>query len=130
MARQLANVTVMVNNEVVLITPGSAKWKEGLGEQKTRVVSGGGGLLGKVYSDDTESKMGRVEFTMPTTIENIKKARQWKLALDENLVQVMASNADGSFTKTFSEAGFVNDYDAEAGSETSITVVFESNPAV
>ena len=130
MATQLADLLVTVNNDPVAIIPNSLDYTEGLGEQKTRAASAGGGQTEQIYSNDIESNFSTIQFAIPATIENIKRARAWKANRNNNVIQLVGSNADGSFTRTFTQAAILNDYTVALGSETDIPVEFKSNPAV
>ena len=130
MSTQIANATLIINNEPVAYIPNSLVWNEGLGEQKMRNATYGGGENEAVYSDDAETKVGKVMFELPTTIANVIATRQWKLNRNNNVAQVLVNNADGTLTKTFSGAAILNSYDVPAGAETNIAIEFESKPAV
>ncbi len=127
---QLSDATVAVNNNPVEIIPNSLKFSEGLGEQKARAVSGGGGVVNQIFSNDIETNVGKVSFKVPATIDNIEAIRAWKINRNANGVTVTGSNVDGTITRTFSRAALLNDYEVELGSETDITVEFSSSPAV
>jgi hypothetical protein len=125
---QLNDVTVTVNNEAVGVLANTAKYTEGLGEQVIRAASTGGSVE-SVYADNIETKFSMISFEVPTTVETIAAVRSWKVNKNRNVVMLSGTNAEGTFTRTFQQAGVLNDYDVELGSETSINVDFKSNPA-
>lgn len=130
MAVQLANALVTVNNDPVAIIPNSLMFTEGLGEQSIRAASVGGDQTEQIYSDDIESNFSTISFEIPATIENIAKAREWKTNKNQNVVQVLGSTPEGSMTRTFTQAAFLNNYEVALGSDTNIPIEFKANPAV
>lgn len=130
MSTQLSDAGVSVNNEAVAIVPNSIKYTEGFGEQKVRAASVGGGEVEQVYSHDVESNFSMVSFEIYATVEAIKLARSWKAARNANVVQITGSTPDGSLTRTFTQAGLLGNYDVELGADTTITLEFNSNPAI
>lgn len=129
MAIQLTDATVVVNNNTIGVIPNSVKYTEGLGEQKQRAVSVGGGKVEQVFSNDLETNFSMLSFDMPSTVDNIKAARDWKLNGNANVAQVFAENADGNIVKTFTGAAFTSDYEVEIGVDANISVEFHSNSA-
>jgi len=130
MADQLSSPSVIVNNVPVAIIPNTLVFNEGLGEQNMRATSSGGNEVEQVYSDNVEMRSGKVKFEIAPTIENIALARAWKLNRNQNLVQVSGRTADGTLTRTFSQAGLLNDYEVPLGADTNIALEFTSRPAV
>jgi hypothetical protein len=126
----LSDCTVMVNNEVIPIIPNSLKFNEGLGEQSIRAASGGGGNVVQVYSNNIESNFAMVSFDIPSTIETVAKAREWKTNKNANLVQISARTSEGKFTRTFTQAALLNNYEVALGSDANIAIEFKSNPAI
>lgn len=130
MADQLSSPSVIVNNVPVAIIPNTLVFNEGLGEQNMRATSSGGNEVEQVYSDNVEMRSGKVKFEIAPTIENIALARAWKLNRNANLVQVSGRTADGTLTRTFAQAGLLNDYEVPLGADTNIALEFTSKPAV
>ncbi len=130
MSVQLSDPLVTVNNNPIAIIPNTVKYTEGKGEQTLRAASLGGGNTEQVYAHNVETNFSMVMFEMPSTVDNINQAREWKTNLNQNLVQIAGSTPEGQITRTFSQAAILNDYEVELGSETNITVEFKSNAAV
>jgi hypothetical protein len=129
MAVQLSNPTVLVNNVQVAVKPNSVVYDEGLGEQTIRAASTGGGSVEQVYSRNVETEFGMVKFEMASTIDNIKLQREWKVAQNQNLVQVFGRTADGDVSRTFTQAAVLNAIEVPLGSDADIAIEFKSNPA-
>jgi len=128
---QLADAAILVNNEVVSVTPNSVEFDEGLGEQKIRAVSVGGGQTEQVYARDVETNFSSVKFSLPTTPDNVKLARSWKTNANQNVVAIAGSTSDGkTMTRTFTQAALVGNYKIPIGSEADIEIEFMANTAI
>ena len=130
MAVQVADATISVNNDPVAVTPNSVVYTEGLGEQSIRAASSGGGQVEQIYSNNIESNFSTLRFDMPATVENIERAREWKVNTNQNVAQVAGRTPEGRVTRTFTQAAILNDYEVALGTETDISIEFKSNPAI
>ena len=130
MATQLADATLIINNVVIYYIPNTLSFSEGLGEQTVRAASGGGGQVEQIYSRNIESNFGKINVEIPSTVDNIAAARQWKTNKNENVVQIVGNTPEGVVTRTFTQASILNDYEVQLGADTNIPVEFKSNPAV
>jgi hypothetical protein len=128
-AIQITDATIVVNNDTIGVVTGSVKFTEGLGEQKVRVVSIGGGKTDQVYSNDLETNFSKVSFDLPSTVDNINSARAWKINGNENVVQVQGENADGELIRVFTGAALTADYEVDLGPDGNIAIEFQSNSA-
>lgn len=123
--------SISVNDSPVAIVPNSFSYTEGKGEQTVRVVSTGGGAVEQVYSQNVESNLSNVKFTMLPTLANIDLARQWKTNENQNVLVVTGKDGNGNtFDRTFQNAGLINDTEIQLGSETVIELEFLSDAAV
>jgi hypothetical protein len=130
MSEQLSSPQVLVNNDVVAIIPNTLTFTEGLGEQAIRAASSGGSQTEQVYSDNVEMRYSTIKFELPPTIENIGKAREWKANKNQNLLQIAGRTADGTLTRTFSQAALLTDYEIPLTNDGNITMEWRANPAV
>jgi hypothetical protein len=130
MAIQVTNATVLANNEPVGIIPNSLKFTEGKGEQRIRPVSVGDGRVEQVFTNDLETNFAKLMFTMPTTIDSIKLARQWKSNGNQNVFQIAGSTPDGEITRSFTQAAVINDYEVNIGVEGDIEIEIQSNETI
>lgn len=127
----LSDPSVVVNNEPIAIVPNSVKYTEGAGEQKMRAASTGGGNATQVYSDDVETNFSMVAFAIFNTPEFINLARTWKKNRNQNVVVISGKTANGDkLRRTFNQAAILNDYEVNLGSDTTVELEFQSNPAV
>lgn len=127
---QIADPLVEVNNVAIGVLPNTVKFTEGLGEQKTRAISFGGGATGQVYSSDIETNFSKVMFELPATIENIALARAWKINKNQNVITITATVDGQSLTRVFTKASLPNDYEVSLATEGNIPLEFNANKAV
>jgi len=130
MATQLSDVTLIANNEAIGIVPNSLSYTEGLGEQKMRAMSIGGGKTEQVFSNDLETNFSMLKFQLLSTPDNIKLARKWKTNKNQNVFQVAGSTVDGEVTRVFTQAAVINNYEVTVGSDANIDIEIHSNSAV
>lgn len=123
----LANPTVVINNISVPVVPNSVKYTEGLGEQKVRVQSSGGGAVQAVVSNDVETNLSKFAFSIYPTADNIELVRGWKVNTGSNAI---TCTADGGFARNFGNATLTSNYDVDLGSDTKIDVEFMSDAAI
>jgi len=130
MSEQLSSAQVLVNNDVVAIIPNSLTFTEGLGEQSVRAASAGGSQTEQVFSDNVETRYSTVKFEIPSTVENIDKAKDWKANKNQNLIQISGRTSDGRLTRTFTQAALLTDYEIPLSNDGNITLEWRANPAV
>lgn len=119
---------IIVNNEPVPIVPNSVVYTEGKGEQNVRAASVGGGQVEQVYSENVEMNFSKIKFEIYNDAAAIDLARAWKSNLNQNVVQIAGSAPDGTtLERIFQNAGILNDYDVNLGSETTIEIEFKSD---
>lgn len=127
----ISDPSVVVNNEPVGIVPGSVKFSDGDGEYKMRAQSTGNGNVEQVFSIDVTTKFSALKFSLYNDITSIENARKWKRNLNANVVTVTGKDPSGAtFTRTFTKAAILNDYEVELGSDSSFELEFASKSAV
>jgi len=127
MAVQISDAGVVVNNVGVNIVPNSLSFDEGFGEQSVLVQSAGNGKLSTVYSNDVETSVGMVKFSLRATVDNIAMARKWKSNGNRNAVAVIAQTADGSLTRNFSGMSLVSNYEVQLSADGVLDLEFRGN---
>jgi len=110
MFTQISDPSILINNVAVAIVPNSCEFDEGFGEQDVKVQSAGGGQLQQVFANNVETNFGRVKFALAATVANIALARQWKANQNRNVVTITAQVAEGTLTRTFTNAAICNNY--------------------
>ena len=127
---QLADATVLVNDEVVAIMPNSLKYTEGFGEQSVKAASIGGGAVEQLFARDVETAISKVMFDVPTTPESVELQRAWKVNGNQNVVQIAGSTVEGTLTRTFTQAAMIGDPEIEIATEGIINIEFAANQAI
>lgn len=124
---QISDPSVLVNNVAVAIVPNSLTFDEGLGEQNVLVQSAGGGQLQQVYANDVATNLGMVKFSLQATKANIDLARSWKSSQNRNVVTITAANADGTLTRSFTNAAICNAYEVPLSADGVIELEFKGD---
>ena len=127
---QLTDATVVVNNEVVGTVPGSVEIDEGLGEQDMKAVSIGGGKVEQLYVEDVETKFGECKFEMYVTPEGIELARSWKVNKNRNVAQFVGSTAEGTVTRTYTQAALTENYKIPVSPDGTMEIRFKANTPI
>jgi len=123
---KLSNPTVVINNTAVPIVPNSFTYTEGFGEQELKVQSSGGGSVQTVLSNNVETNMSMVKFSLHNTAENIDLARSWKINSNNNAITI---TGDG-LNRAVNNAAVTNDYEVNLGSDTTVDIEFHGDAAV
>jgi len=126
MANALSNPTIVVNNLATPIVPNSFTFTEGLGEQTIRTQSAGGGSVQTVFSNNVETNKSMVKFSLYNTADNIDLIKLWKQNGDANAISVTGEGLN----RSFSGAALISNYEVNLGSDTTIDVEFEGQPAI
>lgn len=124
----LAVVTVEVNDEVIEIKPNSLAFKGGLGDITVRHQTGGGEAGSKVITEDDETKVGMVKFTLLTETTNVDRVNTWGL-LSRNASGNVVRLSGAGFTRSFRGMRLTSDPEIGIGAEGEFEVVFEGDPA-
>jgi len=123
--RKIYNPTLIIDNLVVAYVPNSLSFSEGLGEQKLRVQTGGGGTIQNVLADDITKRQAKVKFKIEPTANNLAFVRAIKANLDGHVITL----SDTDFTRTITGAILVSDYNIELGADSEVELEFMGNPA-
>ena len=120
----LSTSTLTVNNDVVAILPNTLVLKMGLGETKVRASSTGGGGVENVITEDVESKVSMVKFTLISTAGAVSLMRSWKR--QANAVTI----SDDEFQGSFSDMSMITDPEIAIGADGNTEVEFQGSPMV
>lgn len=116
---------VAVNNVPIEIVPNSLTFKMGTGETNVRSASAGGGSSRSVHSEDAESRIGMVKFSMYVTDETVNLAAEWKANTGANFVSL---GQPATAPKSGSNMSMINDPDFEATADGVVEIEFEGDP--
>lgn len=124
MSRSLSNPIVQVNDTTIAVKPNSFKYNSGKGEKTVRAQSAGGNSVEAFLTEDAETKLAMVTFTLYTTQDNIGLVEQWQDNLEGNTLTV----SEGSFQKNFTSMYVINDPDINFSADGEIEIEFKGNP--
>ena len=78
MANALSNPTVEINDQVIAIIPNTLSYKRGAGDVNVRAQSAGGDSVQAVITENAETKIGMVKFSLAVTDANQEYVRTWQ----------------------------------------------------
>ena len=130
MAVQVADATLIIDNEPIGYSPNTIKFTEGFGEQTVRTMAVGGGEVELLFANNQETSFSKLMFEMPSTIDNIALARKWKAKGDTIVAQVTGRTTEGNFTRTIRKSAMVNDHEVDISTEVNIPVEIHGARAV
>jgi len=124
----LAVVTVEINDEVIEIKPNSLSFKGGLGDINVRHQTGGGEAGTKVITEDAETQIGMVKFSLITETTHVARVNTWGLLSRNAQGNVVRLSGEG-FTRNFRQMRLITDPEVAIGADADFEVVFEGNAA-
>lgn len=127
----LSDPQVTVNDELWTIVGNTVSYKTGDGERSVKAAGTGGGKPVFTLSENVETKLGGVKFSIFATAENVDKAEQALKRLNANVVVVAGTDPLGnSLRKVFTNATITNDPDFNLQSDGQVDLEFTSDPVV
>lgn len=124
MSNTQSKPTVLINGQVFPIKPNSLSVTLGLGEYKVLVESYGGSQVQEVIGEDLTNQIGKIEFKMYNTGNNILLAKELKLRGSSNTAQFTTSNGLGG---SMSNAVMTNDVKADYSPDGEIDITIEGS---
>lgn len=128
MARELNDVSIIVNNEKIGYVPNSLSMTYGFGESELRTVVVGNGIIDHDFSEDLESRVSMVKFSLRTTSDNINKFKVWKGNRSNNALRLVGASGTG-FDAFVTSAAIMNDPEINFQSDGQIEIEFKGNQA-
>lgn len=127
----LYNPIVYIEDVPIKFEPNSLTYNDGFGEYKKRARAGGGGAVDTVFSKDITTAIGKVKFNVYPTKDSAELIRLWKSLADNITITITDSDESGDLliSRTFKFAALVNDPTVNIGSDTTVELNFESDPA-
>jgi hypothetical protein len=120
----LANPTIIVDDETVSFKASSLSYKEGLGDAKVRTQQSGNGVT-TVVTVDSETKISMVKFTMILTQDSDSLTRSWAAKRETGGCTI--EFFDG-MRKSFVEMILITDPEKMTGAEGEVEVEFNGPP--
>ena len=125
----LSNPVVEINDQTIFIKANSLSFKKGYGERKTRSQSAGGSSIDVVSTEDAETKMSMVKFSMLTTNDNIDAYEEWQNAgVGGNFIRLSEKN--GSLSIPFRKMTLTSDNDISTGADGEFEIEFFGPPVI
>lgn len=122
----VVNPTIVINNIPISIQANSAAYDDGLGEQSMRAQSAGGGAVDIVYSENVESNISMLKFSLANTATNIELARDWKKNRNANAATLTGEG----LSRSFNNMALLSKIENVLSSDGSIDIEFSGDPAV
>lgn len=120
----LANPTVIIDDETIEIKPNSLSYKDGRGDAKVRTQAAGDGVT-TVVTVDAETKISMVKFTMLLTSNSDISTNQW--ASKRETTGCTIEFFDG-IRKSFVRMALMTDPEKMTGAEGEVEVEFQGPP--
>ena len=124
----LANPTIEINDRVIEYKPNSLSYKGGKGDLTVRHQTGGGDAGSKVITEDANSKVSMVKFTMLTETGNTDLLNEWLEISRSEGGNVIRLSAQG-FTRSFRRMRVTEDPEVGIGAEGEFEIDFQGDPA-
>lgn len=123
----LVNPQIVINDEPVAYVPNSFDFSDGYGDRTVRTQTTGGGNVEQVFTEDVETQLGRVKFTLISTTENIEKITKWQQNIDANAIELSAS---GNFSRSFPRMTIMSEPPKPGGQDAQFDVEFQGSKAI
>ena len=124
--RGIANPTIKWNGQTVSIIANSLSYKLGTGDKVIRAISSGGGAITPVTTDNVETKLGMIKFSVPNTSDGLSLARQMADAGESNEFQI----ADQALQVSFSSMSLMTEPERPLTQDGAIELEFMGPPGV
>lgn len=96
--RAISNPTVKWNGQTISIVPNSLSYKLGTGDKNIRAISAGGNSITPVVTENVETKLSMIKFSVPNTSDGLGLARQMAQSGETNEFQIVDAEAQIAFT--------------------------------
>ena len=127
--RQLNNLNLVINNDLVAYKGNTIKLKRGTGEKKVRNAVIGGNQGVPISSSDLTTRKGMIVFSLPTTIESAALVEGWASNDGRNVVQLI--DAEGSnYSETLTGATLINEPEFNYNDDGSVEIEFEGSQII
>lgn len=125
--KQINDVSLRANNELVAYEPNTLKTTHGKGESSIRNTVLGGNETEGVFSKDIATKFGGLKFSLACTDDNVALVDRWKDDDNNNVFEVIGG--DVAYNRIFSKAAVTNDPEFDFSTEGAVEIEVKSNPA-
>lgn len=129
MANALSNPTVEVNDQVISILPNTLTYKRGAGDVNLRTQSAGGDSIEAVITENAETKISTVKFSLTLTDTNLAYVRSWQQNTFDGGNTIRISGRTMTTPLSFTGMCIIADPEYSVGADSSVEVEFMGDPA-
>ncbi len=129
MANALSNPVVQVNDQTISIIPNSLSYKRGAGDVNVRAQSAGGDSVEAVITENAETKLGMVKFTLSVTDTNMEYVQTWHDNKFNGGNTIRISSRTISTPLSFTNMNITTEPEFSVGADGSVEVEFMGEPA-
>ena len=129
MANALSNPTVQMNDDTISIVPNSLSYVRGKGDVNVRAQSSGGGGATTVSTENAETKVSMVKFSLFLTDANRTLIETWQENRYNGGNTIRFSERGSTIPLSFSNMNVTTDPDYSVGADGSVEVELKGDPA-
>lgn len=122
MANALSNPTIQVNDDTISIVPNSLSYKRGKGDVNVRAQSSGGGGSSTVVTENAETKVSMVKFSLFLTDANRSLIDTWQENRYNGGNTIRFSERGSTIPLSFSNMHVTTDPDYSVGADGSVEI--------
>lgn len=124
MANALSNPTIEINDQVIAILPNTLSYKRGAGDVNVRAQSAGGDSVEAVITENAETKIGMVKFSLTITDTNQAYIQTWQENKFNGGNTIRISSRTMTTPLSFTNMNVVTDPEFSVGADGSVDVEF------
>lgn len=96
--RGISNPIIKLNGTTISIVSNSLSYKLGTGDKVIRAISAGGNSITPVITDNVETKLSMLKFSVPNTADGLKISRQVADNGENNEIEIADDDLQVAFT--------------------------------
>jgi len=124
----LVDASVEVDDEAVTVESNTIVLMEGQGESTVKAASRGGRPV-VVISEDISTKIGKIKFEMPASVNSSNLSRDFKARGAGRVVRISGTDSAGNrLGRTLTQGIMVNDPEKAIQNEGKVPIEFEGAP--
>lgn len=121
--------SILLNNQLIMIKPNSLVVHDGRGERSVQTQSAGNGVVDTVIGINAETLIGKVEFEIMNTSQNVELAMATRDNLSANTL-VVQYNDGTSKSLSYTNMTVTNDPDYSLTQDGTIKLEFQGDKPV
>ncbi len=125
--KQINDVTLLANNEVVGYEGDTLKPMHGKGESQIRNAVIGGGETEQIFSIDIATKFSSLKFSLPCTDTSVDLVDSWKDNENNNVFELIGNNVN--YNRIFTQCAVTNEPEFDFSTEGAVEIEIKGNPA-